>query len=128
MTFIPYKTDKQLPDSDKELIMLGLNCLEQCVRDSRYCINVAEWHYYDKNTGLCNVCIVGAVMAKYLDLPHNEYLSPSLMGDVDTMEKLRRLNYAAIKLHRTGIRHPKNSLGSLLRYSKQVKQAIEEWN
>lgn len=49
-----------------ELIRLALGDLEKCENDSRYGINMSTWHSLDE-TGLCEVCLAGSVMAQTLN-------------------------------------------------------------
>lgn len=65
---------KPLPDKPSELIRLALADLEECEKDPRYAIGMVRWHAPED--GRCVVCLAGAVMAKSLDAPIDQFVVP----------------------------------------------------
>ena len=53
-----------LPDKPSELIRLALSDLEKCEGDSRYEVDMNEWHVPTQKGHVCYVCLAGSVMAK----------------------------------------------------------------
>ena len=52
-----------------ELIRVAVYDLTLCEKDSKYSINMATWHHPRRSMGgECQVCLVGAVMAKSLNM------------------------------------------------------------
>ena len=62
---------KQLPDYPSELLQLALDDIEVIEKDEDYKIKTSVWHDYDKDEGVCCVCIAGAVLANTLKFNKN---------------------------------------------------------
>lgn len=56
-----------LPDKPSELIRLAIADLEKIEADSKYKVDMSEWHYPISGTRQCCACFAGAVMAGQLD-------------------------------------------------------------
>ena len=106
---------KKLPPPGEELLELAIADLEKCEDDSRYVINMYDWHspiLRGENAGRCSVCLAGAVMAKSCRGGPHEPLSPALFDD-ETAASLSWLNH--VRGH------------SGVDYEKNKKAAIEAW-
>ena len=67
-------TTTTLPSLPSALIRLALNDLLACERDSRYAVDMDDWHWPttdDRGRKVCRVCLAGAVMAQTLGLPND---------------------------------------------------------
>lgn len=62
----------QLPSKPSALLSLALQDLRACEADNQYVINMSVWHGPSQSyAGVCEVCFVGAVLAKSLHFaPH----------------------------------------------------------
>lgn len=60
-----------------ELVRIAIDDMKKIKADDRYEFDVDEWHRYDKNTGLCSVCVAGSVMAGTMELFPNTTGVPS---------------------------------------------------
>ncbi len=58
----------KLPNKASDLIDLALHDLELCERNSKYKINMQNWHKL-KDDNLCHVCLAGSVIAQTLKYP-----------------------------------------------------------
>lgn len=79
-----------LPDRPSGMIRLGLADLERAENDSRYVVDMNDWHRPDE--GVCLVCMAGAVMAFSLGMDPTVDASPSRYGASTVRAKLCMLN------------------------------------
>lgn len=89
------KTNLELPDLPSELIESAMGDLERVENDARYVIDMTKWHEPNQRTGLCSVCLAGAVMSRKFG-PNSEVLMFGLDGetfDNSTLAKLLALDY-----------------------------------
>jgi len=69
------KSEIKLPDTLSGLIRLALDDLHKCEKDDKYRIYMEDWHV-PKESGVCDVCLAGAVMAKTLNVPIDCHIKP----------------------------------------------------
>lgn len=82
-----------LPDKKSELLQVALNDIKRAANTPGYRIDMHEWHYMDPDTGVCEVCLAGAVMAFSLNVAPTEAATPSSVSKNDLeRDKLRYLN------------------------------------
>lgn len=89
-------TDEEpnLPDVPSALIRLALDDLEAVERDDKYAVNLNLWHYPNVETGICMVCLAGAVMAKTIGLwPSHDVGPRAFVNRKDIEAKLRALDW-----------------------------------
>lgn len=65
-----------LPKIPSALIRLAIADLEAVEKDSRYVVCMNDWHIPDPMG--CHVCLAGAVMAKTIGAPIDEFAFPNL--------------------------------------------------
>lgn len=82
-----------LPEKPSALIRLALDDLRKVERDERYGVYMGEWHV-PRDSGTCEVCLAGAVMAMSLGANIQTYSMPSDFQEQDqaTTERLLALN------------------------------------
>lgn len=51
-----------------ELIRLALGDLDKCEKSDDYAIEMEDWHAPNEETGVCEVCLAGSVMAQTLEI------------------------------------------------------------
>lgn len=73
---------KKLPDKLSDLIVLALHDLALCAKDKRYKIDMNRFHSIDGHSGICSICLAGAVMVKSLDVPIHKFI-----GSMEIIEK-----------------------------------------
>lgn len=94
----------KLPDLPSELITLALGDFDAVCKDDKYVISMGTWHTpeFDESgqVTVCHVCLAGAVMVRYLDVPiglsfgDNWHISTPGECELDahTIIKLQMLN------------------------------------
>ena len=73
------KNEIKLPDTLSGLIRVALVDLCKCEKDDKYDIFMEDWHT-PQDSGICEVCLAGAVMAQTLDIPIENESFPSEFG------------------------------------------------
>lgn len=101
---------KMLPNKPSELILVALADLEAVEQDGRYHVEMMFWHEPSYSTGLCEVCLAGAVMARSLGTDSSTFAIPRSF-DTKTSTKLEVLNdfcQGIIKasIENLGFQHP----------------------
>lgn len=67
------------PSKPSELIRLALRDLRAVERSKKYTVDMGSWHEPNEDTGVCHVCLAGAVMARSLKAGRDYDLTPSEM-------------------------------------------------
>ena len=72
-----------------ELLNLALDDLELVENDDDYAINMKTWHYQDKESDPCEVCLAGSVLAKTFNVSKTyNFNSSDVSIGQETMPKL----------------------------------------
>lgn len=92
--------EPQLPAVVSELIELALNDLELVEEDERYVVNMERWHEPEL-TGVCAVCLAGAVMASTLNTAPDKASTPHHYCAEDSrrllaLDYVRTANWSAL--------------------------------
>ena len=88
----------RLPRVPSELLRRALEDLDACARDSRYKIDMAQYHK-SESEGACSVCLAGAVMAKSLHAhPHESFGPKHFPGDTAALLALDYFRKGDIQL------------------------------
>ncbi len=98
-----------LPDKPSALLRLALRDLEACERDTRYIIDMQDWH--EPRGDLCHVCLSGAVMTQSLAMDRFYSCNPADF-DHELASKLEALDEARV--------------GSWRRFGLQLDLALRE--
>lgn len=81
----------RLPDKLSDLLELAVNDAEAIEKTPGYVLRMGTWHYFERDTNTCMVCMAGAVMARSLGVERDR--SVDLWAyDKDTTEKLARID------------------------------------
>ena len=74
---MPRITEDNIGDMlPSNLLLAALNDLARCEGDPRYSVDMNDWHLPDFATGICSVCLGGAVMAKSLNVLRTGFYGP----------------------------------------------------
>lgn len=65
----------KLPDKPSELIRMAIDDLEKVEADTKYSVRMGVWH--SPSLDSCEVCLAGAVMAKTLETPVENFEYPT---------------------------------------------------
>ncbi len=68
-------TETKLPEHLGDLINLAVDDLEKCEKSKDYLIHMGIWHS-QKESGECQVCLAGAVLAQSCGYEPDEHLEP----------------------------------------------------
>ena len=106
----------ELPDKPSELLALALFDLEKVERSSEYEVIMGDWHQ-PKKSGVCEVCMAAAVMAKTLKVDRLITRMPSDF-ETDTEKKLCAIDYLrrgdlTVALYVLGFDHPRFLVGEI---------------
>ena len=71
--------EDKLPEKMSDVLELALHDIERVETSPQYEIDMTNWHIYDRITGVCSVCMAGAVMAQTLGVPFNETTSLTMV-------------------------------------------------
>lgn len=82
---------KLLPDNRSELLHLAVVDFTSVTKDSRYVVDMGNWHRPIPQSDRCAVCLAGAVIAKTLGADAHTIVSPNKF-DSDTLRKLMWLD------------------------------------
>ena len=82
-----------LPNLLSNLIEVAVTDLEKVEKSRRYSIEMSVWHEPDPDTGHCDVCLAGSVIAFTLKEDHTKRVVSSSFDDA-TKNKLNALDYA----------------------------------
>ena len=100
-----------LPTTPSALLRTAMADLKSVEADPRYYVNMGVWHEMSPRTGLCHVCLAGAVMAKSLNFSPTEDIQPAGFNDTVYAQlhalnalRLGEINFA---LHHLDIEPPK---------------------
>lgn len=109
--------NNHLPETPSLLIRVALNDLTMIEKDSRYVIDMGNWHCVraDLDEPICEVCLAGATMAKTLDTPDTivdidlpdilDFGGPSSPVTRKLFEKLSALDAFRCGYVHKGLRH-----------------------
>ena len=108
-------TDK-LPDKPSDLLALALSDLAKIEASPEYEVNMEDWHQ-PKKSGVCEVCMAAAVMAKTLKVDRFKGYMPCDF-ETDTGKKLMALEYfcrgdLTYALKTLGFDHPRFLVGEI---------------
>jgi len=83
-----------------ELIEVAISDLIKCEKNPEYKIEMGEWHHYNKQKEVCQVCLAGAVLAQTCNLPidYNAIIDSKLIALHGPNEKV----FDALDDFRTG--------------------------
>lgn len=83
---------RELPKLPSDGILACLADLEMCEKHPNYEINMIDWHFYNRHTKRCEVCLGGARIARVLGSP-GEASAPSQFpnesGKISAMDDFR---------------------------------------
>jgi hypothetical protein len=98
MTHVTQTHSIVLPDKPSELIGIAMQVLERVENDSRYAVDMATWHEPNQRTGICSVCLAGAVMTRVLDPRSEEFM----LHRHDIFDDRTRMKLVALDYFRCG--------------------------
>jgi hypothetical protein len=95
------KFHKTLPDKPSELLRVAIDDFQHALKLPNVRINMANWWKKDKESGVCEVCLAGAVM---LNMPIPEKFFPTTkyilldpgQYSEDVRNKLKALNWLRV--------------------------------
>jgi hypothetical protein len=84
---------KKLPKTPSKLLRIALTDLMAVEKSKKYRIDMGMWHHGAVEGGQkCEVCMAGAVMAKTLKVPDDEWRDPGDFNSSDITKKLFAIN------------------------------------
>lgn len=95
---------RELSEIPSMAIEQAVQDLEAVEADSRYVVDMGDWHRYFPEYETCSVCLAGAVMAKSLNAAADKDYSPTTLFDPSTSNRLRGLDKFRAGLIDEGLR------------------------